>query len=175
MEHLWHYALVFFGAMAVDITPLPLPPAFTVMVFLQIRYHLPIEPVIAVGVAGSIMGRLILTLYIPKVATHIFNQSKNEDVQFLGNKLKTEVWKGQLFILLYTLMPLPSTPLFIAGGIAKMKPLYIIPAFVIGKLVNNNFLPLTVSLALLSASPSLFDATTLIEPKSLRLSLSMTR
>jgi len=137
MEHLWHYALVFFGAMAVDITPLPLPPAFTVMVFLQIRYHLPIEPVIAVGVAGSIMGRLILTLYIPKVATHIFNQSKNEDVQFLGNKLKTEVWKGQLFILLYTLMPLPSTPLFIAGGIAKMKPLYIIPAFVIGKLVSD--------------------------------------
>jgi uncharacterized membrane protein YdjX (TVP38/TMEM64 family) len=107
------------------------------MVFLQIKYNLPIAPVIVIGVAGSILGRLILTLYIPKVASRIFNQAKNEDVQFLGNKLKKEVWKGQLFILFYTLMPLPSTPLFIAGGIAKMKPLYIIPAFVLGKVVSD--------------------------------------
>jgi membrane protein YqaA with SNARE-associated domain len=133
----WQYLMVFLGTIAVDITPLPLPPAFTVMVFLQIKYNLPIGPVIAIGVAGSILGRLILTLYIPRVASRIFNQAKNEDVQFLGNKLKNEFWKGQFFILFYTLMPLPSTPLFIAGGIAKMKPLYIIPAFVLGKVVSD--------------------------------------
>lgn len=133
----WQYAMVFLGSVAVDITPLPLPPAFTVMVFLQIRYNLQIEQVIFFGIAGSILGRLILTLYIPKVASRIFNQAKNEDVQFLGNKLKKEFWKGQFFILFYTLMPLPSTPLFIAGGIAKMKPIFIIPAFVVGKVVSD--------------------------------------
>jgi hypothetical protein len=31
-------------------------------------------------------------------------------------------------------MPLPSTPLFIAGGVAKMKPVYIIPAFLLANL-----------------------------------------
>jgi membrane protein DedA with SNARE-associated domain len=113
----WQYLMVFLGTVAVDITPLPLPPAFTVMVFLQIRYNLPIEPVIVIGVAGSILGRLILTLYIPRVAGRIFNKEKNDDVQFLGNK--------------------PSTPLFIAGGIARMKPHYIIPAFVLGKVVSD--------------------------------------
>jgi membrane protein DedA with SNARE-associated domain len=133
----WQYLMVFLGTVAVDITPLPLPPAFTVMVFLQIKYNLPIVPVIAIGVAGSIVGRLILTLYIPRVAGRIFNQEKNDDVRFLGNKLKNEFWKGQFFILLYTLMPLPSTPLFIAGGIARMKPHYIIPAFVVGKVVSD--------------------------------------
>ncbi len=133
----WQYLMVFLGTVAVDITPMPLPPAFTVMVFLQIKYNLPIEPVIAIGVAGSILGRLILTLYIPRIAGRIFNQEKNDDVQFLGNKLKNEFWKGQFFILLYTLMPLPSTPLFIAGGIARMKPHYIIPAFVVGKVVSD--------------------------------------
>jgi membrane protein DedA with SNARE-associated domain len=35
-------------------------------------------------------------------------------------------------------MPLPSTPLFIAAGMAKMKPLYIIPAFVIGKFSSDS-------------------------------------
>lgn len=133
----WQYVLVFLSTVAVDITPLPLPPAFTVMVFFQIKYNLPITPVIIIGVAGSILGRLILTLYIPKIADRVFNKAKNEDVRFLGNKLKNEFWKGQFFILFYTLMPLPSTPLFIAGGIAKMKPIFIIPAFVIGKVVSD--------------------------------------
>ena len=133
----WHYLLVFLCTVAVDITPIPLPPAFTVMVFLQIRYNLPIAPVIIIGVAGSILGRLILTLYIPKIADRVFNKAKSEDVRFLGSKLKNEFWKGQFFILFYTLMPLPSTPLFVAGGIAKMKPIFIIPAFVIGKVVSD--------------------------------------
>jgi uncharacterized membrane protein YdjX (TVP38/TMEM64 family) len=35
-------------------------------------------------------------------------------------------------------MPLPSTPLFVAGGIAKMKPTFIIPAFFIGKFTSDS-------------------------------------
>lgn len=130
--------LVFVSAMMVDISPLPLPPAFTVMVFLQIYFHLPIWPVIIIGVAGSVLGRYILTLYIPGVSGKIFKQSKNEDVQFLGDKMKNTQWKSQLFVLFYTLMPLPSTPLFVAAGMAKMKPIYIIPAFVIGKFSSDS-------------------------------------
>jgi membrane protein YqaA with SNARE-associated domain len=132
------YLLVFISAMLVDISPLPLPPAFTVMIFLQIYFHLPIWPVIIIGVGGSVLGRYILTLYISGVSSKIFKQSKNEDVQFLGDKMKNKLWKSQLFILFYTLMPLPSTPLFIAAGMAKMKPFYIIPAFLIGKFSSDS-------------------------------------
>jgi len=135
---LLEYLLVFISAMLVDISPLPLPPAFTVMILLQIYFHLSIWPVIIIGVAGSVLGRYILTLYIPGVSGRIFKQSKNEDVQFLGDKMKKKLWKSQLFVLFYTLMPLPSTPLFIAAGIAKMKPFYIIPAFIIGKFSSDS-------------------------------------
>lgn len=134
----WEYALVFLGAVLMDITPLPLPPAFTIMILLQIVFGLPIWPVIIIGVIGSIVGRYILTLYIPMISSRIFKKAKNEDIEFLGNKLKTKGWKSQFFILLYTLMPLPSTPLFVAGGIAKMKPAYIIPAFFIGKFTSDS-------------------------------------
>ena len=133
----WNYFWVFTGAMLVDIVPIPLPPAFTVMIFLQIKFHLHIGPVIAYGVAGSILGRYLLTLYIPKLSGRIFKQSKNEDIQFLGDKLKQKGWKSQLSILAYSLMPLPTTPLFLASGMAKMKPLYIIPAFTIGKIISD--------------------------------------
>jgi membrane protein YqaA with SNARE-associated domain len=133
----WQYGLVFLASMAVDITPLPLPPAFTVMILLQIIFNLSIWPVIFIGVAGSIFGRYILTLYIPAVAERIFKTDKNEDIRFLGDKLKHRGWKSQFFILFYTLMPLPSTPLFVAGGIARMKPYFIIPAFTVGKFTSD--------------------------------------
>ena len=48
--------------MIVDIVPLPLPPAFVVMIFLQIEFNLNVWLVIVIGVAGSILGRYILTL-----------------------------------------------------------------------------------------------------------------
>ena len=134
----WHYLLVFLASVLVDISPLPLPPAFTVMVLLQIVFGLSIWPVIIVGVTGSILGRYILTLYIPRVADRVFERDKNEDIRFLGDRLRTKGWKSQLFILFYTLMPLPSTPLFVAGGIARMHALYIIPAFTVGKFASDS-------------------------------------
>jgi uncharacterized membrane protein YdjX (TVP38/TMEM64 family) len=131
------YWYVFFACVAVDVVPLPLPPAFVVMIYLQIHYHLNVWMVISIGVAGSVIGRYILTLYIPKIAHRLFNPAKNEDVQFLGRKLKEKGWKSQLAILTYSLLPLPTTPLFIAGGMAKMKPYLIIPAFMIGKFTSD--------------------------------------
>ena len=133
----WIYVLVFFGAFLFDVVPIPFPPAFTIMVFFQIMFGLNIWWVIGVGVAGSILGRYILTLYIPFLAGKIFKQSKNEDVEFLGKKMKDKGWKSQLLIVSYSLLPLPTTPLFLAGGMAKIKPLYIIPAFFIGKFTSD--------------------------------------
>jgi membrane protein DedA with SNARE-associated domain len=131
------YALVFAGSLLVDVVPLPLPPAFTLMIFFQIKFDLNIWLVISVGVVGSIIGRYILTLYIPKIAKNIFKPSKNEDVQYLGSKLKQKGWKSQASIIVYSLLPLPTTPLFIAAGMANMKPIFIIPAFFIGKFISD--------------------------------------
>ena len=89
----WQYLLVFISTLAVDIVPFPLPPAFTLMVLLQVVFKLNIWTVIFIGVAGSIAGRYILTLYIPRLAGTLFNPAKNEDVQYLGKKLKEKGWK----------------------------------------------------------------------------------
>jgi membrane protein YqaA with SNARE-associated domain len=133
----WQYLLVFIGALLFDVVPIPFPPAFTIMVSLQIMFGLNIWLVIVIGVAGSILGRYILTLYIPLLAGRIFKRSKNEDVQFLGKKMKEKGWRSQLVIVAYSLLPLPTTPLFVAAGMAKIKALYIIPAFFIGKFTSD--------------------------------------
>jgi membrane protein DedA with SNARE-associated domain len=133
----WPYALVFLGTVLVDVVPLPLPPAFTVMVALQILFRLNIWFVIAIGVPGSVLGRYILSLYIPRLSGRLFTDEKNQDVAFLGKKLETTGWKGFVFILIYSLMPLPTAPLFIAGGMARMKAYHLIPPFLIGKLTSD--------------------------------------
>lgn len=133
----WHYLLVFLGALLFDIVPFPFLPAFTIMMFLQLIYDLDVWWVIIIGVVGSVMGRYILLLYAPLISNKYLNPSKNRDIQFLGEKMNENKWKGQLFILAYSLLPLPTTPLFLGAGISKLKPRYIIPAFIIGKFTSD--------------------------------------
>ncbi|MFN8310114.1 MAG: hypothetical protein U0T73_09135 [Chitinophagales bacterium] len=128
---------MFIGSMLVDIVPFPFLPAFTVMIALQLIFKLNIWLVIIAGVAGSILGRYILTLYIPKLSAKIFNTSKNEDVQYLGKKMKQNRWKGHGLVLLYSLLPLPTTPLFLAAGMARLSPLFVIPGFFVGKFISD--------------------------------------
>ena len=87
--------------------------------------------------AGSVLGRYILILYSPLIANKYLKVSKNEDIKFLGEKMKEKKWKGQMVILAYSLLPLPTTPLFLAAGISKLKARYIIPAFLIGKFTSD--------------------------------------
>ena len=134
----WHYALIFLGALLFDIVPFPFLPAFTIMIFLQVIFDLDLWPVIFIGVAGSILGRYILSLYIPYISDKYFKTTKNEDIEFLGEKMKEKGWKSQVVIVAYSLLPLPTTPLFLAGGIARIKPIYIIPAFFIGKFTSDS-------------------------------------
>lgn len=133
----WQYLLVFVGAFLFDVVPFPFPPAFSIMVPLQILFGLNTWLVIIIGVAGSILGRYVLTLYIPLLADKVFKPEKNEDIQFLGKKMKEKGWKSQLIIVAYSLLPLPTTPLFLAGGMARIKPIQIIPAFFVGKFTSD--------------------------------------
>ncbi len=129
--------MVFLGALLFDIVPFPFPPAFTIMMFFQIIFELNVWLVIFIGVAGSVLGRYILLLYAPILATRYLKESKNNNIQFLCAKMKENKWKGQAIVLAYSLLPLPTTPLFLGAGISKLSPIYIIPAFIIGKFTSD--------------------------------------
>ncbi len=133
----WQYLLVFVGSFLFDVVPFPLPPAFTIMVFFQIVFGLDIWWVVGIGVTGSILGRYLLTLYVPLLADRIFKKAKNEDVQFLGQRMKDLGWRGQAAILAYTLLPLPTTPIFLASGMARINAIYVIPVFFVGKFTSD--------------------------------------
>ena len=134
----WQYLLVFLGALLFDLAPFPFPPAFTIMSFFQIIYDLNVWWVIVIGVLGSVLGRYILLLYAPVISKRFLKESKNADIEFLGQQMNENKWKGQMVILAYSLLPLPTTPLFLGAGISKIKARYVIPWFLIGKFTSDS-------------------------------------
>ena len=169
----YHYFLVFLGAFFFDVVPFPFPPAFTIMVTLQILYDLNIWAVIFIGVAGSILGRDVLTLYIPKLAGKIFKRAKTEDIEFLGNQMHEKGWRSQVMILAYSLLPLPTTPLFLAAGIARLKPIKIIPAFFVGKFISDTIAVTLGNYATKNAKAILEEASTMRSVFSISIGLIM--
>lgn len=131
------YILVFLASLVVDVIPLIGPPAWMVMVFFQVRFGLNIWLVIVIGVTGSAIGRYLYSAYVYLLSKRFIKPQKNDDLQFIGGKLANNSWKVQLFVLVYTLMPLPSTPLFTAAGCSRIRTIYILPAFFVGKFISD--------------------------------------
>lgn len=131
------YFFVFLASLLVDVIPLIGPPAWSVMVFFQVKYELNIWLVLVVGVTGSATGRYLYSVYIFYFANRFITAKKNENLQFIGKKLSDKGWKIYFFVFLYTLMPLPSTPLFTAAGVARIKTLYLLPSFFAGKFISD--------------------------------------
>jgi membrane protein DedA with SNARE-associated domain len=132
-----YYLLVFLFSLLVDIIPFVGPPAWTVMVFFQLQYQLNVWGVLIAGVIGSTIGRLLMTLYIPIFSGKFINKTKDDDLKYLGGKLSGNKFKVLLFVFIYTLIPVPTTPLFTAIGMARLKPYNVIIPFFIGKFISD--------------------------------------
>jgi membrane protein YqaA with SNARE-associated domain len=139
----WTYIFVFIASFLVDIIPFVGPPAWTVMVLFHLKYGMNVWILLLFGVSGSASGRYVYSVYIRKLSDRFVKKQKNEDLQFIGTRLGKKGWKVQLFVFVYTLIPVPTTPLFTATGVARIKPLHIMPAFFVGKYISDAIMVLT--------------------------------
>ena len=131
------YLVVFLGSLGVDLIPVVAPTAWSVMVFLLVKYDLTPWIVLCAGVPGSALGRYLFSLYIPKFSDKVITRWKKQDLAAVGKKLERTVWRTWLFVLIYTLTPLSSTALFTAAGMAKISPVHLIPPFLVGKFASD--------------------------------------
>ena len=133
MAYLW----VFLASLAVDLVPIVGPPAWTVMVLLLVKFDLNPWLVLAAGVPGSVIGRYVLSLYTPWLSKKIIKQRKHDELEFVGRKLGQKLWSSWVFVFVYSVSPLPTTPLFSAAGMAKVHPIQILPPFFVGKFISD--------------------------------------
>jgi len=78
------YLAAFAAALLVDTIPVFAPPAWIILAFMIIKWKLNPWGIIATGALGSVIGRYILTLYMPHVSTKIFRRSEHANISFLG-------------------------------------------------------------------------------------------
>jgi membrane protein YqaA with SNARE-associated domain len=131
------YLVVFLSALAVDLIPLFAPPAWTVAVFLLVKFHLNPWLVLPLCASGSTLGRYLMSLYIPRFADLFIKQHKTDELEFLGKKLSQSLWQSWLFVFIYSVTPLSTTALFTAAGVAKVKPSRTLPPFFCGKFLSD--------------------------------------
>ena len=131
------YLGVFLAALAVDLVPFVSPPAWTVMLWLLVKFDLDPWIVVFAGVPGSALGRYIFSLYVVKISDKMIKRQKHEELRFLGKKLGRGLWPSWLFVFLYTLSPLSTTALFTAAGMAKVRAVRTIPPFFVGKFISD--------------------------------------
>ena len=137
---MWPYLLVFFGALAVDTIPVFAPPAWIVLVVLIVKFELNPWLTVFIGVAGSTIGRYVLTRYIPKISSTLVNRREDANLRYLGNKIGKAKWSSAIFVFLYTLTPLSTTALFTAVAMARTKPWHILAPFFVGRLITDGVL-----------------------------------
>lgn len=133
MVYLW----AFLVGVGFDLIPIIGPPVWTGLVLLVVKFDANPWLVLATGVPGSVLGRYVLSLYTPWLSRKIVKRRKNDEMEFVGRRLRGKLWQSWLFVLLYSLCPLPTTPLFSAAGLAKIKPVQILPPFFVGKFISD--------------------------------------
>jgi hypothetical protein len=140
---MWMYLAVFLCAFAVDLIPVIAPPAWTLMVFFLVKFHLNPWVVLVAGVSGSTLGKYIFSLYVPKITNQLIKRHKREELEFMGKKLGQKLWQSWLFVFIYSLTPLSTAALFTAAAIAKVKAGRMLPPFFAGKFVTDAVLIFT--------------------------------
>src|SRR4030095_4432673 len=131
------YLAAFVAALLVDTIPVFAPPAWTILAFIIVKWNPNPWGIIAAGAIGSVIGRYILTLYMPHVSAKIFRPSENDNISFLGKKICGQFWPANLFVMLYAISPLSTTALFTAAGMAHVNPWNVLPGFAIGKFLGD--------------------------------------
>jgi membrane protein YqaA with SNARE-associated domain len=131
------YLVSFGAALLVDTIPVFAPPAWTILAFIIVKWKPNPWGVIMAGALGSVIGRYILTLYMPHVTARIFRPSENDNIAFLGKKIGRRFWRANTFVMLYAISPLSTTALFTAAGMARVNPWNVLPGFAVGKFLGD--------------------------------------
>ena len=97
------FLAAFAAALVVDTVPVFAPPAWTILAFIIIKWNANPWGIIAAGAAGSVIGRYILTLYMPHVSAKIFRSRENDNISFLGKRLGSRFWHANAFVLMLTI------------------------------------------------------------------------
>lgn len=137
------YLLFFLTILLVNLLPAFAPPTWTLIVFFLNYYQLNTYLTILLAVIAATLGRYVLYSYSEWLSKIVFNRWGRENLQFLGQSLGHTPKRNFIFVFLYSITPLSTTALFVAGGLAKINKNILLLAFALGRIISYTVLALT--------------------------------
>lgn len=131
------YAIVALIVFAVNIIPFFMPATWTVLVFIAIRYHVSLLPMVIVGATSAMVGRIILAKLSRMIVRQRFLSEKTRNnIDDIKNHLEKRRGLTFSIFLFYAFSPLPSNQLFIAYGLTNMGLKLVAIPFFLGRILS---------------------------------------
>lgn len=129
------YPFVFFFIFLLSIIPILTPPTWIVVVSAySLNDQLNLYLLSGIGATAAVIGRLIL-LQLSTIGRKAINDHRKSSLEKLRKYLEKTKYGYLIGTLLFALLPLPSSMLFISYGLMNAKSVGIVVGFWIGRFV----------------------------------------
>lgn len=132
-------------ALVMNAVALPLPPTWVALAVIHATTHVPLLPLVIFGTLGATLGRGCFALSIGFFNTRLPSKQR-ENAEALAQAVHRQAKWATLFVAIYTFLPLPSNPLFVAVGMKALPLRSSMIGYFLGRSGNN-------TIALLAAKP----------------------
>jgi hypothetical protein len=122
----------------INLSPGFMPSTWMVLAFFYIQFDLPLLPLAICGALVSGAGRFCLAKGSGWFTDH-FMSKKKEDLRDLGGYLERKRGLVAGFVFVYSLLPLPTTNLFLAAGMTRVNLAYVLAGFYAARLPADLF------------------------------------
>lgn len=105
---------------AMTLTPFPLPPAWLLLVYVQVEFGLAPVPLVIAGALGAAAGRTALAALARTLGDRLLRPRTRANVDYLSDRLRgTRSRRGLAALLIAS--PPPSGALFTAAGLLRVS------------------------------------------------------
>jgi uncharacterized membrane protein YdjX (TVP38/TMEM64 family) len=139
------WALVF----VMNAVTFPLPPAWTVMAAYYATGRVPLLPLTLVGSAAATLGRLLFSRTVARFTGRLSAQEQ-ANAKALADAANRRLRWPWLFVIVYSFLPVPSDPVFVAIGLGALPQRSSTIAYFLARSVFN-------TLMVWAASPAVSD------------------
>lgn len=128
-------ALTFGLMVAMNVTPVPMPPSWIVVAYLSVELDAGPVALVLVAAAGAATGRTVLAAWTRAVGPHLMTRGTRENIAYLAERLhgrRTTAGVG----LVLAVSPPPSGALYTAAGLLRVPLPLVFSACFAGRLVT---------------------------------------
>ena len=144
----WIYLMISFVITFMNAMPGFMPATWTVLAFFYIHYHLHLIPLVVIGALSATAGRIILALFSGRFLHRFLPSKIKNNYSDLGN-LFNHYQKFTVPVMFgYAFLPIPSTQVFMAAGLANINLSLLSLSFLFGRLFSYSIWVKTANFAM---------------------------